>query len=87
MNRGETILNQTAAKYGMSPRELTDHSRFAYIVKIRHEAIYRIKAETRYSGPQIAKIMHRDPTTILWALKSYAARTGLPRLEGLGKND
>ena len=85
MNRGEAILNDTAAKYGMSARELTDHSRFKYIVNIRHEAIYRIKAETRYSGPQIAKIMNRDPTTILWALKSYAARNNLPRLEGLGK--
>ena len=85
MTRAEIILAETAAKHKMGVRELTDPSRFAYIVQARHEAIYRIKAETRLSGPQIAKIMHKDPTTILWALKSYAARNNLPRLEGLTK--
>lgn len=76
---GEKILREVARKYRYDVAQLKGHSRNTYVVKARQEAIYRIRAETELSLPQIGKIMGgRDHTTAMHSIKKHAERFNLP---------
>jgi chromosomal replication initiation ATPase DnaA len=79
--RVRLIVEETAEKHGVPPREILSSSRNRQVVAARTEAIYRTKAAKPIaSAPTIGKWFGRDHTSILAALSRYQARHGAPVL-------
>lgn len=69
------IIAEVAQAHRLQPRDLTGHDRFAHMILARHEAIWRVRVETKISSPQIGRFFGgRDHTTILWACRRHQQR-------------
>jgi chromosomal replication initiation ATPase DnaA len=69
------IVEQVAHQHGLVAEQLIGASRLGPIVKARHEAMYRLRNETKLSAPQIARALGRtDHSTVLWGVKRHAER-------------
>lgn len=68
------LIEETAAKHGMTYRDVISASRAKLIVAVRNEAI-RVVADARpdMSLPALGKIFKRDHTTILHSLRKTSA--------------
>lgn len=77
------ILNQVALKYDTPVNEIISHRRARFLVKLRHEVMYRAVNETSASLPQIGRILNRDHTTIGDGVMKHCERTGDPLPRGM----
>lgn len=73
----ETIIARAASAHGMSPRELTQQSRFPHIVRARHAA-YLAGRMAGYSSRVFADAIGRDGGTV---------RFGIRRAKALAEHD
>lgn len=70
-----SILKECADKHGISYDEIVSNRRQRNLVIARQEAMWRCKAETTATYPQIAMaIGHRDHTTILHGVRQHEKR-------------
>lgn len=77
------IMEKVASKYGFTVDDLRSRRRPRILVKVRHEACYRMACDTPLSLTQIGRAMGQDHTTIIYAICSHAAATGLPLPRGM----
>lgn len=70
----QTILDEVAAKHGLSAKQLVERNRTRPIAIARHEAIGRMRKETDASLTQIGIFMgRRDHSAIYNSEKRYEA--------------
>lgn len=72
------ILDEVAAKYGVSVRDLVSERRPRSILPARREAMYRCVVETSLSLPTVGRAFRRDHTTIGEAVMRHHLTTGAP---------
>ncbi len=73
------ILQQVAEKHAVPIHEITGARRTKRIAYARQEVMYRARAETRLSTPQIGmRLGGRDHTTVIYGIAAFARRTGYP---------
>ena len=73
----QTYLNMlrfVAKKHGIDPELIQGPLRFKKIVAARHELWWRVKTELNYSYSRIARLAHRDHSTIMHAIEMFGAR-------------
>lgn len=71
----KVILREVAEAHGLEPRQLRVRSRDREIVMARHEACYRLHAETPLSLSQIAaKLGYCDHSPVCHAIRQHKAR-------------
>jgi len=63
------LIEQTAAYFGIDPREIVSHSRSKHLVRARHVCFYVMRKRFGLSYPQIGQIMHRDHSTVIYAVE------------------
>jgi chromosomal replication initiation ATPase DnaA len=69
------LAMSVATKHGISFADLTSHKRDASLVRARHEAMWRLRQNTRLSYPQIGKILgDRDHSTIIHGIRRHEQR-------------
>lgn len=66
--RNLTIIDHIASEYGYDRHDIIGKRRFKVLVEIRCECI-KFFREQGYSTPEIGRIMRRDHSTVLHALK------------------
>lgn len=72
------IIEATAAKYNTTLVALQSPSRLRLHAYPRHEAMFELFAQGRWSMPQIARSLNRkDHTSVLHAIRAHAGRNGL----------
>lgn len=78
-----TIMQETAAKHGLTMGELMSHRRSRTIVDARHESFWRLSKETSLSLPEMGRRMGGfDHTTAIWGIRQHQRKIdGLPRLK------
>ena len=70
----DRIFSLTESKYSVTKEELCGNKRASNIAFARHYAIYLTRKTTSYSQKDIAKIFHRDHTTIINSIKVIEER-------------
>jgi len=70
----ETILNEVAAFYSMSPDKIKGNTKTKDIVLPRQVAIFLIRDITGMSFPDIGKFIGRDHTTAIYAINKLTER-------------
>ncbi len=63
------LIEQVAAYYGIDPREIVSHKRSKHLVRARHVCFYVMRKRFGLSYPQIGQIMHRDHSTVIYAVE------------------
>jgi chromosomal replication initiation ATPase DnaA len=72
------IITNIALEYGLTYEDLIGRSRFARIVRARHDAVHECWLRRRWSTPQIGKAFgDRDHTTVLHGVRAHRRRLGL----------
>ena len=72
------IITNTALEYGLTYEDLIGRSRFARIVRARHDAMHKCWLRRRWSKPQIGKAFgYRDHTSVLHGVRAHRRRLGL----------
>ena len=69
-----TIVSEVAEKHNIPVRYLFHDRRAKPIVHARQEAMWRCAEETGYSYPRIGAFFGRDHTTVIYSVKTHAAR-------------
>jgi chromosomal replication initiation ATPase DnaA len=77
------IVEEVAAKYGVTASAILSGSRARLLIPPRHEAMYRCVAETTLSLPAIGRIFKRDHTSIGHGVMRHHIRTGDPLPRGM----
>ncbi len=77
------IVEEVAAKYRVRAADILSASRAHVLIPPRHEAMFRCVAETSLSLPAIARIFHRDHTSIGHGVMRHHIRTGDPLPRGM----
>ncbi len=71
------VIKKIALLYGCRLEDLIGPSREGYVVRARHEAIYRIYMNTDYTYAQIGNVFGgRSSATIFHAFTKIASRKG-----------
>lgn len=71
------IIRQVAEKHGIMATDIVSARRNRTLVLARHEAMWRCKAETTFSLPQIGRAFgNRDHTTVIHGIKMHEKRMG-----------
>jgi len=65
------ILKEAASKYNIDPREIFQHKRNANVVLSRREVCWRLRSERGMSYALIGRVLNRDHTSIMHAIKAY----------------
>jgi chromosomal replication initiation ATPase DnaA len=69
------VIQQVAEKHNLTVDQVISPDRHRHIVIARHEAMWRLRQETKMSLPQIARALGRtDHTTVRWAINRHAER-------------
>lgn len=77
------IVDEVAARRGVSVADMAGEGRTLCVVHARHEAMYLVKERKPVlSMPQIGGWFNRDHTVVGYALVRHATRNGLPKLSG-----
>lgn len=72
------IVNEVCEKHGVSFNDLVSHRRPRIVYTARHEAYYRLREETSYSLPHIAKLLGRcDHSVVMHGIKMFKERNGI----------
>ena len=77
------IVDEVAAKHHVRAGDILSDSRAHALIPPRHEAMYRCVAETSLSLPAIARIFHRDHTSIGHGVMRHHIRSGDPLPRGM----
>lgn len=77
------IIEEVAAKHHVRAADILSNSRAHRLIPPRHEAMYRCVAETSLSLPAIARIFHRDHTSIGHGVMRHHLRSGDPLPRGM----
>lgn len=80
------MLRFIAKKHKIDPELIQGPKRFKRIVAARHELWWRVKTEMNYSYSRIARLAHRDHSTIIHAVEMFAAKA-LDKGEGQVQSD
>jgi hypothetical protein len=75
---GEQIICETVEKYGVPRGILKSSRRGRELTAVRFELCWRLYSETNLSLSKIGRMLDRDHTTILSAVRQYMKRKGLP---------
>lgn len=68
------MLRWVARKHGIDAELIQGHLRDRKIVAARHELWWRVKTEFNYSYSRIARLAHRDHTTVMYAVQMFASK-------------
>ena len=68
------ILTEIAKKHGVTLTELCGSQRSRQQVLARHEAMYRLRAETRMSLLAIGERLGRDHSSVIYGIAQHNAR-------------
>jgi len=68
------ILRQVAWKHHSNVAEIISEVRARYVVRARHEAMYRLRTERHLSWSQIGRVFNCDHTTALYGCRTHQAR-------------
>ena len=68
------ICEEVAKKHGLTLDDLRGERRQHYLVVARWEAAWRCFSETKNSYPAIGRVLHKDHTTIMNAVKKQQER-------------
>ena len=71
--RPRTILDETAAFFGLEPSDLVSKSRSRPLTTARHIAMYLLREQTGLSLIKIGECFDRDHTTVLHGVKKIEA--------------
>jgi chromosomal replication initiator protein len=71
--RPQTILEETAAYFGLEPSDLVSKSRSRPLTTARHIAMYLLREQTGLSLIKIGERFERDHTTVLHGIKKIEA--------------
>lgn len=69
----DRILREVCERHKIDLHDVLSNRRTKNLVTARFEIAFRLKSETLFSLPQIGKIMNRDHTSILHAIRRYEA--------------
>jgi len=69
-----SITADVAKRHGLTVEDLRGPERRQAAVRARHEAMAIIRAQGRFSLPQIGKFFNRDHTTVIHALRRVEER-------------
>jgi chromosomal replication initiation ATPase DnaA len=89
--KAESIIQECAAKHGVTAERVLGKSRITPVVRARQEAIYRIREELRplavnpdaYSYPQIGRIFYGadgsglNHSTVISSIRAHKRRINL----------
>lgn len=70
-----SIVDAVAAKHGFDPEQLLGKGRYQDVAAARHEAMFRIRTELKWSLPRIGALFHRDHSTVIYALRRHAGES------------
>ena len=70
----QTILTEIANKHGVTLTEMCSERRNRAPVLARHEAMYRLRAETRMSLLAIGERLGRDHSSVIYGIAQHRAR-------------
>jgi hypothetical protein len=68
------MLYWIAKKHRIDPALIQSEGRNKRLVAARHELWWRVRTELNYSFPRIARLAHRDHSTIIYAVQTFAAK-------------
>lgn len=68
------IVQEVAAQHDLTPEDLTGPRSRRTESRARHEAMWRIRRETRLSYPQIGRFFNRDHTTVINGVRRHEQR-------------
>lgn len=68
------MLYWIAKKHGIDAALIQSEGRNKRLVAARHELWWRVRTELNYSFPRIARLAHRDHSTIIHAVQSFSAK-------------
>lgn len=66
---GIHIIREVACEHGVTVSDILSQSRKYPIAAARHDAMKRIRAELKYSYPQIGRMFDRDHSSVIWACR------------------
>ena len=70
----QAILMEIASKHGVTLTEMCSERRNRAPVLARHEAMYRLRAETRMSLLAIGERLGRDHSSVIYGIAQHRAR-------------
>lgn len=65
------IAEQVCAKHGVTVADIRGPFRPQKITRARHETFARIRRETTFSLPSIARWFHKDHTTVSYGVRKF----------------
>lgn len=68
------MLYWIAKKHGIDAALIQSESRQKRLVAARHELWWRVRTELNYSFPRIARLAHRDHSTVIHAVQCFSAK-------------
>jgi chromosomal replication initiator protein len=72
------IVHEVATAHGLPDSAIYGYSRRAPVVRARDEASWRVRREMGWSLPKIGRLLRRDHTTVLVAIRRHQARVDAP---------
>lgn len=75
LSRHQLILREVCRKHGIKAAQLIGPGRAHRYTAARREATVRLRSELGFSTLRIARIMHRDHTTVLYHLLKASVET------------
>lgn len=83
--KGKRIIKECAIEAGLTITDLCSKGRVKPLARARQFAMWRIAKETSLSLPQIGRLLCRDHTTVLYAIRVVNAERG-ENVRGCGSN-
>lgn len=71
------FVAEFARKRGLTYNEIVGPGRAKPVVLVRHEICYILRSQRALTYPQIGRLLNRDHTSALHAVRKHAARNGL----------
>jgi chromosomal replication initiator protein len=71
VTRAQEILSETIREHDVSIADVMGQSRSRHIAKVRHHVMWRLKKELGMSLDQIGRLLNRDHTTVLYAIRRH----------------
>lgn len=71
---GPEIIAEVCDHHGVAVKELLSCRRDAFLVRAREEACWRLRDETAMTYPAIGRLLNRDHTSVIAAVRRYQRR-------------
>ncbi len=73
MPRWRRIVWEVCLKYNVKIDDVLSHCRTTKLCTARHEAMWRMRNETKMTTTQIGRVMHRDHSSAIHGIRKHAA--------------